>query len=81
MPQTVAEAASSGSERDLLVAMRDRIATAISEPDCPKRDLASLTLRLANIVKEIKALDSADGGDEIGQAAGLPDGDFDAATL
>lgn len=77
----VSEAARDGSDLDLLVAMRDRIAEAISEPDCPKRDLASLTLRLSNIVKEINALKSAEGEDALGEAANLPDDDFDPNAL
>ena len=44
--QTVEQAATSGTHRDLLVAMRDRIAQAVSSPDCPPRDLAALTRRL-----------------------------------
>ena len=58
-PQTVAEAASSGDHRALLVAMRDRVAVAVQNPECPPRDLAALTRRLADIAKEIKALDLA----------------------
>lgn len=77
----VSDAARSGSELDLLLAMRDRIADAVADPECPKRDLASLTLRLGNIVKEIKNLESADGDDEIGKAANLPDAEFDSASL
>lgn len=50
--------AAKGSQRELLVAMRDRIATAVTKPDCPPRDLASLTKRLADIAKEIESLDA-----------------------
>lgn len=50
--------AAKGSQRELLVAMRDRIATAVTNPDCPPRDLASLTKRLADIAKEIEAIDA-----------------------
>lgn len=81
MSKTVAEAAADGDELELLVAMRDRIAQAVSDLECPKRDLASLTLRLANIVKEIKALESAEGGDKIGEAVNVPDDDFDPSTV
>lgn len=81
MSKTVAEAAADGDELELLVAMRDRIAQAVSDPECPKRDLASLTLRLANIVKEIKALESAKGGDKIGEAVSIPDDDFDPSAV
>jgi hypothetical protein len=71
--QSVAQAAASGNHRDLLVAMRERIAKTVSDPDCPPRDLASLTRRLQDIAKEIDALDlrakqeaaeSGDDGDE-----------------
>lgn len=56
-PKTVAQAAK-GSQRELLVAMRDRIATAVTSVDCPPRDLAALTKRLADIAKEIEAIDA-----------------------
>lgn len=55
--KTVAEAAAKGSHRDLLVAMRERIAKTVSDPNCPPRDLAALTRRLQDIAKEIDALD------------------------
>lgn len=54
---SVAQAADTGSHRALLVAMRERIAQAVSNPECPPRDLASLTRRLQDIAKEIEALD------------------------
>lgn len=54
---SVAQAAESGSHRSLLVSMRERIAKAVSDPDCPPRDLASLTRRLQDISKEIESLD------------------------
>lgn len=56
-PKTVEQAAASGSHRDLLVAMRSRIAKTVSSPDCPPRDLAALTRRLQDIAKEIEAID------------------------
>ena len=55
--RTVAQAAATGSHRDLLVAMRERIARTVSDPDCPPRDLAALTRRLQDIAKEIEAID------------------------
>lgn len=54
---SVSAAAASGDHRKLLVAMRERIALTVSDPDCPPRDLASLTRRLQDIAKEIEALD------------------------
>jgi hypothetical protein len=55
--RTVAEAAATGSHRDLLVAMRERIAKTVSDPGCPPRDLAALTRRLQDIAKEIESID------------------------
>ena len=56
-PKSVADAAAGGDHRELLVAMRERIAKTVSDPDCPPRDLASLTRRLQDIAKEIEAID------------------------
>ena len=64
--QSVAEAAASGDHRSLLVAMRERIAQAVSDPGCPPRDLAALTRRLQDVSKEIEAIDlraKEDGAD------------------
>lgn len=55
--QSVAQAAATGDHRALLVAMRERIAATVSDPDCPPRDLAALTRRLQDIAKEIEAID------------------------
>ena len=65
---TVTSAASEGDRRDLLVAMRSRIATAVEDPNTPARDLAALTRRLLEIAKDIEAIDvraaeEADGGE------------------
>lgn len=56
---TVTQAAESGDHRSLLVAMRERIAKAVADPNCPPRDLAALTRRLQDIAKEIEAIDLA----------------------
>jgi hypothetical protein len=54
---TVAQAAANGTHRDLLVAMRGRIARTVADPNCPPRDLAALTRRLQDIAKEIETID------------------------
>ena len=54
---SVAQAAATGDHRSLLVAMRERIARTVSDPECPPRDLAALTRRLQDIAKEIEAID------------------------
>lgn len=56
-PQTIARAAE-GSARDLLVALRDRIAKTLDEPNCPARDQASLSKRLMEIQRDIEAIDA-----------------------
>ena len=76
---TVAEAARAGTHRDLLVAMRDRIAVTVTNPECPPRDLASLTRRLQDIAKELEALDAQER-DEEGAAYGGKD-TFDASAI
>lgn len=70
-PKTVAQAAKSGDKKALLVAMRDRVAKAVSSEECPARDLASLTKRLADIAKEIEALDAREESDQSGRVAEL----------
>lgn len=54
---SVQTAAASGNQRDLLVAMRERISRAVDDPDCSPRDLAALTRRLADIAKEVDSMD------------------------
>ena len=78
-PMTVASAAADGSRRDLLVAMRTRIARAVQATETSPRDLAALSRQLLEIVKELEALDAADGTDDIGDAAATPDAEW-AAT-
>lgn len=79
-PLTITEAASEGSHRQLLVAMRDRIAKTVESPDCPPRDLASLSRRLMEIAKDIEALDLA--AKQEGKRAGTRgDEAFDAAAI
>lgn len=76
---TVAAAAAAGSHRDLLIAMRSRLATAVDNPATAQRDLASLTRRLMEIAKEITALDQAAAAEleHGGEAEGGHDGDGD----
>ncbi|MFF0816623.1 hypothetical protein ACFYVR_15950 [Rhodococcus sp. NPDC003318] len=57
-PMSVVQAAKSGTHRDLLVAMRDRIAETVTNAGCPPRDLASLTKRLQDIADQIEAIDA-----------------------
>jgi hypothetical protein len=76
--KSVKAAAASGTPRELLVAVRDRIAATIDKADTPPRDLAALTRRLMDIAKEINALDAAERSDDVGNAAATPDASWPA---
>lgn len=69
---TTIVAAAGGSRRDLLVALRNKIAGELDE-GVPPRDLASLSLRLVQITEEIAEIDAEENGDDVGDAATTPD--------
>lgn len=63
-PKTVAQAAKSGTQRELLVAMRNQIGETIST-GCQPRDLAALTKRLQDIAHDIDVIDARDDADAV----------------
>lgn len=77
---TVAQAAETGSYRDLLVAMRERAAVAVTDPKCPPRDLAALTRRLQDIASEIESID-ARTAEEVAEGGPVDDEAWDAEAL
>ena len=78
---SVSEAAATGDHRKLLVAMRERIARTVADPDCPPRDLAALTRRLQDISKEIEAIDLRLREEGADADALEGDEEFDPASL
>jgi hypothetical protein len=76
---SISEAASEGTRRDLLVALRDRLAVTMENQTIPGRDLSALSNRLLEIVNEIEAIDAQGGGDDVGNAAATPDERWTAA--
>ena len=77
-PTSVSAAASSGNSRDLLIALRDRIARDIDDEKTAARDIASLSRRLMEINHELEALNAReqeDGNDDV------PDEPFDPETI
>jgi hypothetical protein len=76
---SVSEAAERGTHRQLLEALRDKIAKTIEGGNCHPRDLATLSYRLQVIAKELSAIDAHDI-DEIGEAAQTPDEAWDGAV-
>lgn len=57
-PESVASAVTDGSQRDVNIAMQDRIARAIDAEDIKGADLAALSRRLIELRKELAALDA-----------------------
>ena len=80
-PKTVTQAAEGGTQRELLVAMRARVAKDVENPNTAARDLAALTRRLMEIDALVRAIDAADEGDHVGEAAATPDEALDPAAL
>lgn len=70
-PLTIKDAAAK-SRRDLLVALRDKIAGDLDD-GVPARELASLSKRLVDITDQIAELDAEEKGDDVGDAAATPD--------
>lgn len=64
--------AAGGTRLELLKALRDRIAADIDD-GVAARDLASLSKRLLDISDEIVELEVAEDGDEVSDAAAIPD--------
>ena len=79
-PKTVTEAASAGDTRAMLAAMRTRIALAVEDKNTPARDLAALTKRLVEVVRDIEAID-ARAEQEAAKSEAVTDGAFDASAI
>lgn len=79
-PKSVTEAAEKGTTRELLVAMRTRIATAVEDLNTPARELAALTKRLVEVVRDIEAIDARDE-QEASDGREVPDETYDASAI
>lgn len=77
----VSDAAESGSRRDLLEALRRRLAAALDDPRTQPRDLSPITMRLRDIAAELADMDEAEEGDDITAAIDTPDEPFDPTSL
>ena len=80
-PKSVTEAATAGTHKELLVAMRARIAEAVEHPNTPARDLAALTKRLADVAREIEALEAREAEEVSDRGSEVEDGTFDASAV
>jgi ribosome-binding protein aMBF1 (putative translation factor) len=79
-PKSVTEAAAGGTTRELLAAMRSRIAKAVEDPNTPARDLAALTKRLVEVVRDIEAIDAREE-QESTKRGDVTDGRFDVSAI
>lgn len=79
-PKTVSDAAENGTTRELLVAMRNRIAKAVEDLNTPARDLAALTKRLTEVVRDIEAFD-ARKDDDVDEGAEPADDTYDPEAI
>lgn len=77
---SIAEAAESGTHRDLLVALRDFIARTIDE-GCAARDLVGLSKRLVDLTNELRAIDLDDETDKRLRLVPNDDETFDASSI
>lgn len=75
---SITQAAARGTVREQLVALRDRVAKTVEDPNCPPRDLAALSRRLMEITKEIDAIDVRDAEESGGAGAETADGSWEA---
>jgi hypothetical protein len=73
---TVVQAAAEGSHRELLVALRARIAAAVASPSCNSVALAALSRQLVLLSKEISVIDAREE-DAGGEGAAIPDEAWD----
>lgn len=73
-------AAREGTDLELLLALRDRVAKTIADPNCPARELASLTKRLEEIRKSISS-ERLRLKEELADAEFVPDEPWDEAAI
>ena len=81
VPKSITEAADAGSTRELLVAMRARIAKTVEDPNCPPRDLAARSRRLQEWVRDIDAIDAREAQEGVDGAGEVSDEEFDASAV
>lgn len=79
--KSVTQAAKNGTPRELLVAMRDRIAVAVEDEKTSPRDLAALTRRLAEVVRDIEQIDAREEQEAASAAGEAADEAFDSSTV
>lgn len=59
-PLSVLQAVTEGSSKQVLVAMRARLAVAFDSPETPARDLAAMARRMTDLDDRIRAIELAE---------------------
>lgn len=80
-PKTIEEAALAGSQVDELRLTRARIARTLDDPNCPPRDLASLSKRLMEIGREIESIEAKARQEAAEDVDATPDEEWDAEAI
>ena len=78
-PLSVEDAALVGDTLGELRKTRLVIARKLDDPNCPARDIASLSKRLMEVAREIEAIESRAHEEE--QRGSVPDGSFSAEAI
>lgn len=78
-PKSIGEAADAG-ERDLLVSLRTHLAREMDKGAVPAHALASVSAKIREYDREIRAIDSRDE-QEAEHRGNVPDQDFDASAI
>jgi len=80
--KTISQAAAGGDQKELLIALRGRLASAIEDPKCPPRDLAALSRRLQDVSRDIEAIEAREKQEAREDADSTrPDEEWDAEAL
>lgn len=79
--QSVTAAAESGVEKELLVALRARVAKTVEDPNCPPAALAALSRQLQEIGRNIEAIEARERQEASEDADGHPDEAWDSEAL
>lgn len=78
---TITEAVKDGSRREVLVAMRARVARTLEDPATPAHAIARLVREVSDLDREIRAMDEANEDDDAHEGPSAVDDAFDAAAI
>lgn len=77
----LSEAAASGDQLKLLIAMRTLIADTLADDECPIRDISPLTRRLQEVSDRIAALEERERQEVRRDRSSRKDGNWDPGAI